>query len=65
VAITFADRMFGSWAWLAPVGIALSTLGSLNGICWAYARIPFVGARKRQLPEHLGKHLIMWAQCEG
>lgn len=54
VAVTFADRMFGSWSWIVPVGIALSTLGSLNGICWAYARIPFVGARKKQLPAHLG-----------
>jgi len=26
----------------------------MNGICWAYSRIPFVGARKKQLPSHLG-----------
>jgi len=26
VAVTFADRTLGSWAWIAPAGVALSTL---------------------------------------
>lgn len=38
VAITFANKAFPSLAWIAPVGVALSTLGSLNGICWGYSR---------------------------
>ena len=45
VAITFANRAFPSVSWIAPVGVCLSTLGSLNGICYGYSRIPFVGAR--------------------
>ena len=52
VAITFANRVFPNFAWIAPIGVALSTLGSLNGICFGYPRISFVGARKNQMPRH-------------
>lgn len=51
VAITFANRVFPDVAWIAPLGVALSCLGSLNGICFGYARMPFIGARKNQLPK--------------
>ena len=51
VAVTFADRMFGSWAWGVPAGIAFSTIGGLNGLCWAYSRVPFMGAAKKQLSD--------------
>ena len=40
--VIFCDAVFSSFE------------GSMNGICWAYSRIPFVGARKKQLPSHLG-----------
>ncbi|XP_061707308.1 large neutral amino acids transporter small subunit 1 [Cydia pomonella] len=50
VAITFSDKILGSWGWIMSLFVALCTLGSLNGAIYASSRLFFVGARDGNLP---------------
>ncbi|KAI6190712.1 Amino acid permease [Aphelenchoides bicaudatus] len=53
VALDFANRVYGPLAFLMPVFIACSTLGSANGVIFTSSRLFYVGAREGQMPEVL------------
>jgi amino acid transporter len=53
VAVSFAEKVMGPAAFLMPIFVACSTVGSLNGILFASSRMFFAGARDGQLPELL------------
>lgn len=50
VAVTFAEQTVGVIAWIMPVLIAISVMGSMNGTCLSMSRLFFVGARNCHLP---------------
>ncbi|XP_073941948.1 L-type amino acid transporter minidiscs isoform X1 [Choristoneura fumiferana] len=50
VAITFSEKILGSWGWIMSLFVALCTFGSLNGAIYASSRLFFVGARDGHLP---------------
>lgn len=50
VAVTFAEQTVGVIAWIMPVLIAISVMGSMNGTCLSMSRLFFVGARNSHLP---------------
>lgn len=38
VAVTFGDRVFGSFSWTVPLAVACSTFGAANGLAFTTAR---------------------------
>ncbi|XP_077984750.1 cystine/glutamate transporter-like [Glandiceps talaboti] len=53
VALTFADKILGSFSWIIPVIVAISIYGSLNGGTLSRTRLCFVCARDGYLPDIL------------
>ena len=53
IAINFAKDRLGSFHWLIPIFVALSTIGSLNGSIYISSRLFFVGARDSLMPDFL------------
>lgn len=53
VAVTYAERTFGMFAWTIPVFVALSTFGAVNGILLTSSRLFYAGACEGQMPEIL------------
>ncbi|XP_033119667.1 b(0,+)-type amino acid transporter 1-like [Anneissia japonica] len=45
VAVTFGQRTLGSWAWIMPLSVMLSTFGAANGACFTTSRVVFAAAR--------------------
>jgi len=53
VAVTFAERLYGKFAFIIPVFVALSTFGGVNGILLTSSRLFYAGACEGQMPEIL------------
>lgn len=53
VAVTFANRLYGGFALLVPVFVAMSTFGGVNGILFTSSRLFYAGAEERQMPSIL------------
>uniref|UniRef100_A0A673C0Z5 b(0,+)-type amino acid transporter 1 n=1 Tax=Sphaeramia orbicularis TaxID=375764 RepID=A0A673C0Z5_9TELE len=53
VAITWGNKVLGSWGWIMSVAAALSAFGSLNGSLFGGSRMCFVAAREGHMPEIL------------
>ncbi|XP_074516766.1 b(0,+)-type amino acid transporter 1 isoform X3 [Sebastes fasciatus] len=53
VAVTWGNKMLGSWGWIMSVAAALSAFGSLNGTFFSGGRVSFVAAREGHLPDIL------------
>lgn len=55
IAVVFGERalshlgLLGSFNWLMPISVALSTIGGLNGGIFTNSRVLFAGARQGQL----------------
>ncbi|XP_028293398.1 b(0,+)-type amino acid transporter 1 [Gouania willdenowi] len=53
VAVTWGNKVFGSWGWIMSVAAALSAFGSLNGSFFSGGRVCFVAAREGHMPDIL------------
>jgi len=51
--VTFAERLYGSFAFMIPVFVAMSTFGGVNGILLTSSRLFYAGACEGQMPEIL------------
>ncbi|KAM4867221.1 b(0,+)-type amino acid transporter 1-like [Thomomys bottae] len=53
VAVIWGNQILGSWAWLMPLAVALSTFGSVNGVFFGGSRVCFAAAREGHMPHLL------------
>merc|ERR1719468_441751 len=53
VAVTFAERLYGKFAFMIPIFVAMSTFGGVNGILLTSSRLFYAGACEGQMPEIL------------
>ncbi|KAF7665296.1 hypothetical protein LDENG_00144670 [Lucifuga dentata] len=53
VAVTWGNKVFGSWGWIMSVAAALSAFGALNGVFFSGSRVVFVAAREGHMPDIL------------
>ncbi|KAF5298379.1 hypothetical protein FQR65_LT01157 [Abscondita terminalis] len=50
VAVVFASKTIGSFYWIVPIFVALSTFGGVNGILFTSARLFLIGSQEGHLP---------------
>ncbi|XP_061650291.1 b(0,+)-type amino acid transporter 1-like isoform X1 [Phyllopteryx taeniolatus] len=53
VAVTWGNKVLGSWGWIMSIAAALSAFGSLNGTFFSGGRMCFVAAREGHMPDIL------------
>uniref|UniRef100_A0A8C6S4J1 Zmp:0000001267 n=1 Tax=Neogobius melanostomus TaxID=47308 RepID=A0A8C6S4J1_9GOBI len=53
VAVTWGNKVLGSWGWIMSVAASLSAFGSLNGSLFSGGRLSFATAREGLFPEIL------------
>ncbi|KAL3880510.1 hypothetical protein ACJMK2_032744 [Sinanodonta woodiana] len=53
VAVTFVDQTIPIAAWIVPILIAISVVGSINGTSLSMSRLFFVGAENNHLPSYI------------
>lgn len=53
VAVTFGDRVFGSFAWTVPLAVACSTFGAANGSAFTGARLTYAAAKNGHMAKIL------------
>ncbi|XP_036398142.1 b(0,+)-type amino acid transporter 1-like [Megalops cyprinoides] len=53
VAVTWGNKVLGSWGWVMSVAAAMSAFGSLNGSFFSGGRVCFVAAREGHMPDIL------------
>ncbi|XP_061157955.1 b(0,+)-type amino acid transporter 1-like [Syngnathus typhle] len=53
VAVTWGNKVLGSWGWIMSLAAALSAFGSLNGTFFSGGRVCFVAAREGHMPNIL------------
>ncbi|PAA49466.1 hypothetical protein BOX15_Mlig030785g5, partial [Macrostomum lignano] len=53
VAVSFAEKYYGVFAFVMPLAVSMSCFGAVNGLLFTSGRIFFVGAREKQLPAFL------------
>ncbi|XP_036398922.1 b(0,+)-type amino acid transporter 1-like [Megalops cyprinoides] len=53
VAVTWGNKVLGSWGWVMSVAAAMSAFGSLNGTFFSGGRVCFVAAREGHMPDIL------------
>ncbi|XP_062863740.1 b(0,+)-type amino acid transporter 1 [Trichomycterus rosablanca] len=53
VAVTWGNKVLGSWGWVMSLAAALSSFGSLNGSFFSGGRVCFVAAREGHMPSIL------------
>merc|ERR1711955_126069 len=53
VAVSFARKLYGPFAFMIPVFVAMSTFGGVNGILLTSSRLFYAGACNGQMPEIL------------
>ncbi|XP_051941742.1 b(0,+)-type amino acid transporter 1-like [Hippocampus zosterae] len=64
VAVTWGNKVLGSWGWIMSLSAALSTFGTLNGSFFSGSRISFVAAREGHMPEILSMaHVHRLSPC--
>uniref|UniRef100_A0A8C6H3X3 Solute carrier family 7 (cationic amino acid transporter, y+ system), member 15 n=1 Tax=Mus spicilegus TaxID=10103 RepID=A0A8C6H3X3_MUSSI len=51
IAVSWGDRVLGSWAWLVPLAVALSTFGTVNGGFFSGSRVCYAAAREGHMPQ--------------
>ncbi|KAL6733700.1 hypothetical protein Aduo_004326 [Ancylostoma duodenale] len=49
-AVVFAEKVYGRYAFIMPLCVAISTVGSANGAIMTSSRLFFCGAREGQMP---------------
>nr|XP_014346983.1 PREDICTED: b(0,+)-type amino acid transporter 1-like [Latimeria chalumnae] len=52
-AVTWGNKVLGSWAWLMPLSVAVSTFGGVNASLFTGGRTCYVAAREGHMPEIL------------
>ncbi|XP_078069700.1 b(0,+)-type amino acid transporter 1 [Mustelus asterias] len=53
VAVTWGNKVLGSWGWIMPLSVVLSTFGSVNGSFFTGGRSCYVAAREGSMPDIL------------
>ncbi|KAG7328512.1 hypothetical protein KOW79_008456 [Hemibagrus wyckioides] len=53
VAVTWGNKVLGSWGWVMSIAAAFSSFGTLNGSFFGGGRICFIAAREGHMPSIL------------
>uniref|UniRef100_A0A8D0HMX0 b(0,+)-type amino acid transporter 1 n=1 Tax=Sphenodon punctatus TaxID=8508 RepID=A0A8D0HMX0_SPHPU len=53
VAISWGNKVLGSWMWLISLSVAVSSLGSANGTLFTGGRTCYIAAREGHMPDVL------------